>query len=194
MIAALYVHKGGAYYGLPDVDPWDEKRDARLYDGPWAVVAHPPCARWCAWAKNLEQRFGLRVGDDGGCFEAALAAVRRWGGVLEHPAYSLAWPRFGLPRPTKDGQWTQGPCGGWVAQVAQRHFGHLARKRTWLYAFGCVLPPLPAGDGPTPVAVCGKNWVAGRSIVVLKPGTYDVIVTPEPFRDLLLGMARSVER
>ena len=24
MIAALFVHKGGAYFGLPDVDPWDE--------------------------------------------------------------------------------------------------------------------------------------------------------------------------
>ena len=32
MIAALYVETGGVYYGLPDVDPWDEERDARLYD------------------------------------------------------------------------------------------------------------------------------------------------------------------
>jgi hypothetical protein len=31
MIAALYVETGGVYYGLPDVDPWDEERDARLY-------------------------------------------------------------------------------------------------------------------------------------------------------------------
>lgn len=45
MIAALYVEKGGAYYGLEGVDPWDEQRDARLYDGPWPVVAHPPCER-----------------------------------------------------------------------------------------------------------------------------------------------------
>ena len=43
MIAALFVHKGGAYFGLPDVDPWDEARDARLYPGPHPVVAHPPC-------------------------------------------------------------------------------------------------------------------------------------------------------
>lgn len=34
MVAALYVQTGGAYYGMPDVDPWDEARDARLYDGP----------------------------------------------------------------------------------------------------------------------------------------------------------------
>src|SRR5690242_17269022 len=28
-VAALYVEKGGVYYGIEDVDPWDEERDAR---------------------------------------------------------------------------------------------------------------------------------------------------------------------
>ena len=28
-IAALYVQKNGCYFGLPDVDPWDEERDAQ---------------------------------------------------------------------------------------------------------------------------------------------------------------------
>lgn len=42
MIAALYVQTGGCYFGLPNVDPWDVHRDARKYDGPWPVVAHPP--------------------------------------------------------------------------------------------------------------------------------------------------------
>lgn len=63
MIAALFVATGGCYFGLPEVDPWDEKRDARLYAGPWPVVAHPPCARWCkplAWVNQT--RYGLRVG------------------------------------------------------------------------------------------------------------------------------------
>jgi hypothetical protein len=27
-VAALYVQTDGVYYGLPDVDPWDEQRDA----------------------------------------------------------------------------------------------------------------------------------------------------------------------
>lgn len=31
MVAALFVERDGAYYGLPDVDPWDEARDARTY-------------------------------------------------------------------------------------------------------------------------------------------------------------------
>ena len=26
MIAALFVETGGAYFGLPDVDPWDKER------------------------------------------------------------------------------------------------------------------------------------------------------------------------
>ena len=46
MIAALYVESGGAYFGLQGVDPWDEVRDARLYAGPHAIVAHPPCQRY----------------------------------------------------------------------------------------------------------------------------------------------------
>jgi hypothetical protein len=28
-IAALYVARGGCYFGLDGVDPWDEERDAR---------------------------------------------------------------------------------------------------------------------------------------------------------------------
>lgn len=39
MIAALYVQRGGVYWACPGVDPWDEVRDARLYAGPWPVVA-----------------------------------------------------------------------------------------------------------------------------------------------------------
>ena len=56
-IAALYVQKNGCYFGLPDVDPWDEERDARLYAGPHPVVAHPPCARWCRLAGLVESRY-----------------------------------------------------------------------------------------------------------------------------------------
>ncbi len=86
MIAALFVQRGGAYFGLPDIDPWDEQRDARLYQGTAPVLAHPPCARWCRLAGLVQARWGSKIGDDGGCFASALANVRRCGGVLEHPA------------------------------------------------------------------------------------------------------------
>ena len=141
MIAALFVHPGGCYFGLPDVDPWDESRDARLYAGPHAVVAHPPCSRWCRLAGLVEKRWGYRKGDDDGCFESALNSVRRWGGVLEHPAYSDAFPHYGMPIPT--GEWQRGICGGWSCHVEQWHYGHRAKKATWLYAFGVAdLPAL----------------------------------------------------
>ncbi len=41
MIAALFVETDGPYFELDGVDPWDEKRDARRYAGPWPVVWRP---------------------------------------------------------------------------------------------------------------------------------------------------------
>lgn len=199
MIAALYVQTNGAYYGLPDVDPWDEQRDARLYAGPWSVVAHPPCERWCRFAKQVEQRFGYRVGDDGGTFYAAYDAVRRFGGVLEHPAESLAWGAYGLPVPRSTVGWTTSLLdGGSSCYVEQGRYGHRARKATWLYA--CGVDPLPS-----------LRW--GRRIDseggVHKWGSYlykgapnherprlradELAVTPPAFRDELLAMARSAQ-
>lgn len=143
MIAALFVELGGVYYapelaGL--VDPWDEERDARKYDGPWPVVAHPPCARWCRLAGLVEARWGHRRGEDGGCFAAALAAVRRWGGVLEHPAYSDAWPAHGLAAPSTGGGWELDITGGWSCYVEQGRYGHPAKKATWLHYVGSAAP------------------------------------------------------
>lgn len=150
MLAALYVEKNGVYFGLPHVDPWDEERDARRYAGPHRVVAHPPCSRWCQLAYINQKRYGHKVGDDGGCFAAALDAVRAWGGVLEHPAFSYAWPAFELPRPPRAG-WQRTSCGGWVAQVSQAAYGHRARKLTWLYYVGDN-PPALDWSAPEPTA------------------------------------------
>lgn len=86
MIAALFVETDGVYYGLEGVDPWDEKRDARKYEGPWPVVAHPPCERWGRyWSGGPSARVKRKLGDDGGCFSAALRAVRTWGGSWSTP-------------------------------------------------------------------------------------------------------------
>ncbi len=133
VIAALYVETGGVYYGLDDVDPWDEERDARLYAGPWPVVAHPPCARWSRLAGFTEARFGLKRGEDGGCFLAALHAVQRFGGVLEHPAYSAAFSYYGLPKPNRYGGWTHHLLdAGATAYVEQGRYGLPVKKATWL--------------------------------------------------------------
>lgn len=180
MIAALYVQKNGAYYGLPTVDPWDEERDARLYAGPWPVVAHPPCARWSKLAGLVESRHGIKRNEDGGCFAAALHAVRTYGGVLEHPAFTAAWGFHRLPTPPAEG-WLGTLCGGWVAQVDQGHYGHPARKGTWLYVHGTArLPELIAGPAEA------------KTVVELQASGGARSRTPAAFRDVLLGIAGSV--
>jgi hypothetical protein len=190
MIAALYVQTGGAYFGLPGVDPWDITRDARLYPGPHPVVAHPPCARWCKMAPVNLARYGQKIGDDGGCFNAALAAVRRFGGVLEHPAVSLAWAAFGLTKPLSSG-WSRVMCGGWVAQVEQRHYGHPARKKTWLYAYGVATPSLRWGPGHAPEAWISADRPRSQLGHVRQLQSKEAAATPIAFRDILIGMARS---
>ena len=98
MIAALFVETNGVYFNLPNIDPWDKRRDARTYAGPWPVIAHPPCDRWCQMAPVNQARYGHQIGADDGKFAAALNAVRTWGGVLEHPAFSLRRPHWTLSR------------------------------------------------------------------------------------------------
>jgi hypothetical protein len=147
MIAALFVETNGVYFGLPNVDPWDRKRDARRYAGPWPVVAHPPCERWGRyWSGGPSANGRFLKGDDGGCFACALAAVRQFGGVLEHPEASHAWRAFDLHAPPRSGGWVRADFyGGWTCCVEQGHYGHRARKATWLYAFGVKLPSLKWG-------------------------------------------------
>jgi hypothetical protein len=137
-IAALFVETDGTYSGLPHVDPWDIGRDARRYAGPHPVVAHPPCQRWGRfWHGSTRKPHQFELGADEGCFAAALAAVRLWGGVLEHPADSHAWAAFNLNRPSREGGWVAADMeGGWTCCVYQGHYGHFAGKPTWLYARG----------------------------------------------------------
>lgn len=187
-VAALYVAAGGVYFGLDGVDPWDEKRDARLYAGTHPVVAHPPCERWCQLARLNEHRYGHKVGDDGGCFAHALAAVRRCGGVLEHPAETIAWKAFGLTRPIK-GRWARDADGvGWIAEVAQRAYGHKARKRTWLYYVGRTAPPELDWSSPAPEAKISFFSDTGCTLPGLSKK--EAKATPIAFRDLLLSLAR----
>lgn len=200
MIAALFVEKGGVYYGLPNVDPWDEERDARTYAGPWPVVAHPPCQRWCRFAKGIEKVHGYKVGDDAGCFAAALEAVRIYGGVLEHPAESLAWGWFGLPKPRSSGGWTHSLLDeGYSCYVEQGRYGHPMRKATWLYAYG--LPELPAlrwGRTNDNEMLGTFKWGSR----LYKPehdrnrprvdGQHSL--TPPAFRDALIAMAETANR
>lgn len=207
-IAALYVETDGAYFGLPGVEAWDEARDARRYAGPHAVVAHPPCQRWGKmWFGQplTVKRTGVRkaLGDDGGCFAAALAAVRKWGGVIEHPWGSRAWPLFGLNVPERSGGWIMADfLGGWTCCVEQGQYGHYARKPTLIYAFGTDLPSLRWGYryanlDPAVVARMGLDRAKRLGEVGARGGGTDSsprIHTPPEFRDLLLSIARSARQ
>ena len=193
MIAALYVAPGGVYYGRPDVDPWGlPERDARLYAGPWPVVAHPPCARWSMLAAVNEAKYGTKRGDDGGCFAAALEAARKFGGVIEHPRESSAFAAHGLPRPVR-GRWLRSLfCGAWVTEVDQSNYGHECQKTTWLAVYG-----------REPMAL---DWRVNRTDILLAPSKGQGAaeraaagvrlmaksrrhLTPPAFADLLISIA-----
>ena len=152
-VAALFVQRQ-SIYKLPPlsrvVDSWDEQRDARRFQGGMPVIAHPPCRLWsrlahCSTAPEEERELGLW----------AVRQVRRWGGVLEHPAWSKLWPAAGLPAP--------GGCDayGFTVRVDQWHWGHKALKPTWLYIVGIgrdELPPMPFREGePTHVVGASKS-------------------------------------
>ena len=196
-VAALFVHPRGPYAGMADVDAWPVARDARRYSGPWPVVAHPPCARWSAY--TFFARGGVKqdkqIGDDGGCFAAALRAVRTWGGVIEHPRYSRAWRAFGIQRPPRGGGWQRLACGGWTCEVWQGRYGGKVPKPTWLYYYG-VRPPASldwkvATKREAVFSTFHRNDRRGsrRSALTLM-STQQRSRTPDRFRDVLIELAR----
>ena len=201
-VAALYVETDGCYFGIPGVDPWDEARDARNYAGPHPVVCHSPCQRWGKfWHGSTRKPHQYKLGDDGGCFAAALHAVRRWGGVIEHPMDSHAWEFFGLKKPPRKGGWVEATPGLWTCCVYQGHYGHLAGKGTWLLVAGVprhLLPELRWGKTPQrlhPRAVELHGYEKARRIgMVAMVGGKDKTrirnSTPEQFRDVLIPIAR----
>jgi len=184
-VAALYVEPQGCYIGLPGVDPWDEARDARKYAGPHPVVAHPPCDRWHQLSAVNHKRWGFVINEDGGCFAAALAAVRAFGGVLEHPAETRAFKHHGLGRPLR-GSWQKTVDGDWVTEVNQAAYGHRAAKRTWLLYSGQSLTPSMKWEDAR-----GTHQIGNFDAIKPALPASELSATPPEFRDLLLSIARS---
>ncbi|MDO9093378.1 MAG: hypothetical protein Q8R98_28680 [Rubrivivax sp.] len=142
------------------------------------------------------------MGDDGGCFEAAFKALKRFGGVLEHPAHSRAWDAFSILKPAAGAGWQfDRPHGVWVCHVEQGHYGHTSRKATWLIACGMQRRELPELNW-TKGAQRLPEWMIERygyekarriGVVAMVGGKNKTAIrnaTPEPFRDLLLSIAR----
>lgn len=203
IIAALFVETDGCYFNRIGVDAWDLQRDARTYSGPYPVVAHPPCERWGRmWFGSplKPDKKKYRLGDDKGCFAAALYAVRTWGGVLEHPEASIAWDYFGIKRPPRSGGWVVADSfGGYTCCVEQGHYGHRGRKLTWLYANRVVLLDLiwgNSGQRLDPILLKTRGYEYARRCGITgalggKSKKKHRGATPPKFQNLLLRLARS---
>lgn len=148
-VAVLYARRDSVYKGMtPHV--YDLDRDARHYNGPFSVVAHPPCRAWGRLRAFAKPRAGEKA-----LGYHAVHAVRTWGGVLEHPAHSTLWESNELAAP---GQ--RDAFGGFTYVVDQAWFGHRAPKRTWLYIVGAdSLPEVPfeLGQRSGRVALMGRK-------------------------------------
>jgi hypothetical protein len=144
-VAVLYADMGGPYPHIPGVEVWALPwRDARRYEGPWPVVAHPPCGPW----GKLRHMYR---GSEHDCGPIAVAQVHAFGGVLEHPAGSLLWDAVGLPKP---GDWND--YNGFTIELNQCDWGHVARKKTWLYCYGIGRELLVTPEPRDPT-----HWVSG---------------------------------
>lgn len=198
-LAALFVDKDGPYSNLNYVDFWDEKRDARKYSGPFRVIAHPPCERWGRyWGGGPSAKVKRKLGDDGGCFESALSSVRKYGGVLEHPQASHAFRYFSLPIPSWHGGWTdQDEYGGRSCCVAQGHYGHAAQKMTWIYLISNKYPDLTWGTCKNKMRMDAgfhssiERRLFSKSVKLKRLSKSQRVLTPLPFRDLLIELALS---
>lgn len=155
--AALYVDVARGPYAAMGLDCWGVERDATMYPGPGPVIAHPPCEAWGRYAfKARTDRRHLAL--------AAVEQVRRFGGILEHPAHSLLWREARLPWPGE----LPDAWGGRSAHVEQGWWGHPAPKPTWLYFVGVELPPFPR-ERP---AATGRVECMSRSTRHLTPPAF----------------------
>lgn len=133
-VAVLFARADSVYKSMEGCDVYDIERDARTYDGPHPVVAHPPCRAW-----GRLRTFAKPRPDERNLARLAVAMVREWGGVLEHPAGSTLWDAQGLPKPAE----CKDQFGGWTYAAPQKWWGHKAEKATWLYVVGCAPSDLP---------------------------------------------------
>lgn len=190
-VAVLYCEARGTYSRLSGIDLWHARRDARGYAGPDPVVAHPPCGPWGRLKRFCHKQ-------DASLAPLAVAQVRRWGGVLEHPAWSTLWDHCRLPRPGE----LPDEHGGWTLEVRQVDFGHVAAKPTWLYIVGLTpseVRPVIVPGIPTHVVNSSVAWpprnnrprATGRSSPLKECSRRLRSYTPEPFAHFLIALARS---
>jgi hypothetical protein len=147
--AVLFARSDSVYKTL-DCDVWDAERNALNWPGGSSIVAHPPCRGWgslrkLSHATPSEKALGPWAADQ----------VRRWGGVLEHPAKSTLWDVAALPRPG-----VRDCFGGFTFAAPQWWWGHRAEKMTWFYIVGVepsALPGIPLRLGQAERVITNRH-------------------------------------
>ena len=131
-ISVLFVREDSIYKSM-NLDCWDIKRDARNWNEGCPLIAHPPCRAW-----GRLSHFAKPRPDEKELAIYSINLIRKYGGVLEHPAASKLWKEMNLPKGNEIDKF-----GGFSLCINQSWFGHKAEKRTLLYICGCCKEDLP---------------------------------------------------
>lgn len=193
-VAVLFARADSNYKTMPHTDVWDAERDARRWPGGAPVVAHPPCRAW-----GRLRHFAKPRDDEKALALFAVDQVRKWGGVLEHPAHSTLWAAAGLPAPGQRDEF-----GGWTLPVVQSWWGHKAEKATWFYVVGCEpgeIPALPMVLGEASHVITQSRTLPDGSRVTKGHPKWRPTVTPAerehtpaPLCSWLVDLARKAGR
>lgn len=119
-------------------------------------MAHPPCRGWGGLSHMAKPRHGEKD-----LARWAVAQIREFGGVLEHPKKSKLWADQSLPEPGQRDRF-----GGFTLPIFQSWFGHRAEKATFLYVIGVEpreVPDMPMILGEAShVVSSSRRWYRGH--------------------------------
>ena len=174
LVSVLCAAPNSVYKRLPDVDVFDEARDARTFDGSTPIVAHPPCRAWSAFTRHQAKPGPEEVSLGLWCCER----LKSCGGVLEQPAKSHLFQAGGLPLPgNKLGNL-------WSIEVWQSWWGYGDRKATWL-----CFSNVESNAVQCPIQL----WrPVGRNSINHKGSKNQRAATCEPFAKWLIDIALTV--
>lgn len=140
-------------------------------------VCHPPCGQWGnfkfrARYSPLEKSYAT----------LSVSLVRKWGGVVEHPASSNLWKEvMDIPKPGEPAD----IYGGYSIKVNQCWFGHPAVKATVLYIVGCEKKLLPT--------MSYENKVV-REVIKLPKGGWERDHTPRLLAEWLIKVCTIINK
>ena len=133
-ITPVFFTQKKSNYNKLQCNPYDIDKDSLSCISKLPAVYHPPCASWGRLRKFSKFRPGehwLAVW--------SIIRLRKYGGILEHPAHSSLWRFMAMPLPGQKAD----RFGGYSISINQHWFGHKCAKNTFLYIVGCPQKNLP---------------------------------------------------